>query len=631
MHRVLSWFSNRLKHPGSWASVCVITVFGIIAVSSAPVGAATVVQHTVTIEISGSSVMETTHLRVRLETPGDLEDWSSYSVYLDDHRELESFEAVVVHDGERRKVKRKAQDEMAFSGRGILYDSARFHVVDFEGLREGSELDLRHRVRVRPYFPSGLIPLLGDDPTERLEVTVRGGGPEFRYRLDGPVDGLTAEAIDGGVRVSGGPVELPDFPMLAASGAVRRPVLRYAWGSDDGWDAVGHWYRGLLDGLPPAGSGVRSTSDSLTQGLDDPRQRLEALVTYVRQKVRYVAVEVGIGGYQPSPSEKVLERKWGDCKDKSLLLADLLRHHGIDAHLALIRLDEDSRIDTEFPSPNQFNHAIVAVPTEGIRVTDDDPVAGGYLFIDPTQTRGSARWLHPGVQDQDALVVTDDASDLVRTPLRSQHEGRQLVIDLEVDAEGNAKGRAGLKLHGDLASAFIRQWENAAAEDIAEGAVGIFERFLPGVGLSEVGWEKLDDDVPTMRIAGTVALDGLVGGRGERLSFNLPALRSAPSPSDFEGLDTAATYPARRAATIWRLALPDGWCPPKLGETRTDTDVGSYRQVISLEDDGRVKIERTSRLDQRWFEVGELEALEKLALVEHRASRRRIRLVCEPE
>lgn len=93
----------------------------------------------------------------------------------------------------------------------------------------------------------------------------------------------------------------------------------------------------------------------------------------------------------------VVSRAWGDCKDKSPLLVDLLREVDIEALPALILLADDRRIDPQFPSPNQFNHEIVAVPAGEVEVTEEDPMAGGYLFLDPTQTRGGARWLHPAV------------------------------------------------------------------------------------------------------------------------------------------------------------------------------------------------------------------------------------------
>jgi len=102
--------------------------------------------------------------------------------------------------------------------------------------------------------------------------------------------------------------------------------------------------------------------------------------------VRYVAVEVGIGGYRPAPPLDVMTRRWGDCKDKSVLLVDLLNAAGIEAYPVVHPSGPQGRVDPEFPAVDGFNHFIVAVSTAGLEVTPDDPVAGDFLFIDATET-----------------------------------------------------------------------------------------------------------------------------------------------------------------------------------------------------------------------------------------------------
>lgn len=590
--------------------------------------AATVLSKKVAVEIlAGGVVRERTELEVRLEDPGDLEAWSSYPVYLDEHRRLTSFEAWVVDGaGRRRKVERKQQDRVEYSGDGIVESSQYFHVAELPGLSVGTVLDLAHSVEVEPYFPSGQMTVLSPEPISELELTVRGDG--LRWRLDGPAVGLEVEERDGGVRVTGRDLAAVETVELAAGGAASQPILRYSWGEDASWEAVGRWYRHLLSGLPRDPPEIRELAAELTGGLQEPRQRLEALLAYLRQKVRYVAVEVGIGGYRPSPPAEVLSRKWGDCKDKSLLLVDLLRQVGIAAYPALILSARDRRIETAFPSPSQFNHLIVAVPRDAVATGDGDPVADGYLFLDPTQTLGSARWLHPGVQDQDALIVTEDGGFLARTPLQPRHENRFLAVDLKVSPEGNAAGRAGLLLEGSVAVPFLQEMKNAPPEQMAENALSIFNGLLPGARLSEVSWGDESGDVPAVRIALTVEIDALVQGSDERASLRLPGLRITPESRLFDELESAAAQPARQARTLWRLTFPEGWCPPLLGKTEVESSVGSFVQEIGRDAEGRFTVERRTEIRRRWIEVEDLGALKELALAEHHAATRRIRLRC---
>jgi Transglutaminase-like superfamily len=610
------------RRPARW-----LPVAGLLALAAGPAGAATVLEKTIAVDVRpGGSVRVSTGLKLRLETAGDLEDWASYPILLDENRRLASFEAWVVQDdGRREKVGRKRQDRVEYSGDGIADSSHYFHVVEFPGLRAGATLEIAHVVDVEPYFASAQIELLEGDPIDRLEVTVRGVS---RWRLDGPAEGLEVTAIDRGVAVRGRDLAAVEPPDLAAGGAASEPVLRYAWGDEVSWQDVGRWYRDLIASLPRRAEPVRRLAAELTAADQTPRQRLEAILAFLRRKVRYVAVEVGIGGYRPSPPAEVLGRKWGDCKDKSLLLVDLLGAAGIEARPALILLAADRRIDPEFPSPSQFNHLIVAVPRGEVEVSEDDPVAGGYLFVDPTQEHGGARWLHPGVQDQDALVITPEGGVLVRTPTLPGHERRILGVDVEVSDTGDARGRAGLRLEGSAAIGFIEQMVNAPPERTTEDALRIFNALLPGARISGASWQEVAGEIPAVRMSVAVEIEGLAAGV-ERPALFLTGLSAAPEPRMLDDLDSAAAYPAGEARTQWRLDLPAGWCPPRAEESHFENALGSFQQTVGLTPGGRVAVERRTLLAQRWIEPEQLADLKQLALAEYRASRRRIRLRCD--
>ncbi len=306
----------------------------------------------------------------------------------------------------------------------------------------------------------------------------------FRHLMHGPAgssagaegeDGLRLQPNASGLELSGRWQERPHLPGLAAV-TEREPVLYLAWESRATWDGVARWYRGFLDTLPKPPAAVRATAQELIADLPstslpaDRRRRaqLEALVAYARTKIRYVAVEVGVGGYRPTPSGETMDRRWGDCKDKSLLLIDLLREAGLEAYPALIRLDGRGRIRDEFPSPFDFNHLIVGVSTEGLEVVDSDPVADGFFFIDPTQTRGSAGYLHRDVQDQSALVVLPSDGRLVRTPTLADSNVVALEVDLEVQPTGAADGGATIRLTGDFASSWLQEVESSPPAEIED-------------------------------------------------------------------------------------------------------------------------------------------------------------------
>ncbi|MCP4658051.1 MAG: hypothetical protein GY856_21790 [bacterium] len=106
-------------------------------------------------------------------------------------------------------------------------------------------------------------------------------------------------------------------------------------------------------------------------------------------------------------------------------------------------------------------------------------------------------------------------------------------------------------------------------------------------------------------------------------------MRATPEPRLIADREIAMVLRPSSTEITWQITLPDGWCPPKVGEQRVGNDLGVFYQAIAHRLNGQVVIDRKIELRQRWIEPEMLPALKELALAEHRARRRRIRLECE--
>ncbi len=95
---------------------------------------------------------------------------------------------------------------------------------------------------------------------------------------------------------------------------------------------------------------------------------------FVQNEVRYLGLEMGVNTHQPHSPAEVYNQRFGDCKDKALLLTILLQQQGIPAYTALVNTDIRSQMNQAAPSPGDFDHAIVAIEKGN----------GSYRFIDPT-------------------------------------------------------------------------------------------------------------------------------------------------------------------------------------------------------------------------------------------------------
>ncbi len=97
-------------------------------------------------------------------------------------------------------------------------------------------------------------------------------------------------------------------------------------------------------------------------------------IRFVQDEIRYLGLEIGANTHRPHPPADVFAQRFGDCKDKSLLLCAILQQENIPAYTALISTDTRSQLPTIAPSPQAFDHAIVAIRKP----------SGGYSFVDPT-------------------------------------------------------------------------------------------------------------------------------------------------------------------------------------------------------------------------------------------------------
>lgn len=622
--------------PGSWWSSVSDALRGLRAAAlvaavlslAAPAAASTVLSRTVVVAFAADgSFTERVAMRIRLDEAGDLADWSPWVVALDDNRTLVAMAAAAWRpDGSVVVVGEEHATTVAgLEAGGVLHSSAGYRMLEIPPLPAGATLQVSSEVREEPWLASTAIPLtVGDAPVEELRVRVSGAGGSLRWRIDpapaaGDASPFTVEELADGIRVSADGLD----PTAGSS----RPVLRLAWDAGGTWGDVGRWYQALVAEVPRRAPAVAARARELVADEADARARVALLLDHVRESVRYVAVEVGVGGYRPSPPAEVLERRWGDCKDKSFLLLDLLAEAGVTAYPALVRLDEERGVVGDFPAADQFNHLIVAVPAAAVEPLPGDAASAGYLFLDPTQDSGGLAWLHPALQGQSALVVRGAESELVPVPVFAARELRDLAVRLEVDETGDAAGEAVLRLTGRDAWLLGGSTGSATPDELGVIARRVLEGLLAGAAVGPPRWRQGDEEgVPVVELSAPVRFDRLVQGRSTR-SLTLPGTAAFPRPDEPPAASAQAVRPALRTGR-WEVSLPPGWCPPEIRDEEVANDAGSFRQLVEPIEDGGFRLERSAELPHRWIGPELAGDLRELALAERRAERRRLRLSC---
>lgn len=231
------------------------------------------------------------------------------------------------------------------------------------------------------------------------------------WALRGGLAGEPRQALEGGRRIltwQWGPLAARARPEpLAPPEAASVPHVAFATGRS--WRAVAAAYSAVVE-RQLAGEALAEVAAEVVPRGADRVAAAQAALDWLRRRVRYTGLELGEGALVPARPAEVLRRRYGDCKDLSLLMAGVLRAAGFPATLALVRADGDA--PAELPGLGEFDHAIVAV---GGKVP---------LFVDPTDAFTPAGELPAPLQGRQALVAWPDQAGLVRLPERPADANR---------------------------------------------------------------------------------------------------------------------------------------------------------------------------------------------------------------
>ncbi|MGA8768059.1 MAG: DUF3857 and transglutaminase domain-containing protein [Candidatus Acidiferrales bacterium] len=268
------------------------------------------------------------------------------------------------------------------------------------------------------------------------------------------------------------------------------------------WNDLGLWYAGLTQTSRTASPEIKQKVAELTAGMTDPVTKMRTLTEYMQKKIRYVAIEFGIGGYQPHPAGDVFTHQYGDCKDKATLLSAMLHEAGIESYYVVV---DDNRgiVRADYPSIH-FNHVIVAIrlpegmETGSLYAIVNDPKLGRLLFFDPTNEYVPLGYLPWYLQNNHGLVVTSDGGNLLAMPLLPPSTNRRLrTATFSLSATGDLTGDVHEMNWGGPASrerkAFLEAQSTKRAEVIEEFLGGFLNNFtLTGASLTNL--EKYDQN-----------------------------------------------------------------------------------------------------------------------------------------
>lgn len=344
------------------------------------------------------------------------------------------------------------------------------------------------------------------------------------------------------------------------------------------WASVATWYARLC---APKMAPDPELAEALARGRGaDPRASVAGLAREVQHSVHYVAIELGKLRWEPDAAKDTWQRRYGDCKDKAILLATILQARGLEARPALTRTRDWGEVDPSAPDPGQFNHCIVAVAWPDSSPPPAATVAGPsgrlWTFFDPTSTSVVLGLLPPMVAGAYA-VIADPAEGLVRLPepLASVFRAES---EVRLGEDGAATGTFAITAEGVGSARLVAAFEDVDAQQRRERAAAILR--APGVTpeIRAVRWAGVD----STRLAASLEVEARLSGAVRRTLGGwivqpiFPLRDEGPVARDSTRLLPVSLGGPARYEHVMRIRLPDGVRPEITPAIEWSGAIGAY-------------------------------------------------------
>ena len=199
-------------------------------------------------------------------------------------------------------------------------------------------------------------------------------------------------------------------------------------GSKSNWKDYGAYMYQLFKGRDKLSSQMNAEVIRLTQHAKSNKEKTERLYKYLQDNMRYVSVQLGIGGWQPFDAQYVEKNKYGDCKALSNFMKATLKVAGIEAYPVLIYWgnDKDIKITEEYTDLN-FNHVVLYLPKED-------------MWLECTSNSYPPNYLGYEKCNRKALMVTPQGGKLIDTPKMLADENvEKNQATIQLSENGSAK------------------------------------------------------------------------------------------------------------------------------------------------------------------------------------------------
>ena len=235
------------------------------------------------------------------------------------------------------------------------------------------------------------------------------------------------------------------------------------------WGDVVNWSEELYTNAIKADGNINQLITDIKNKHPEKDAQISAALRFVQDEVRYLGIELGQNSHLPNAAHETLKNRYGDCKDKTVLLLTLLEGLGVEASPALVNTEE--KLDNVLPSIHAFNHVITYMEHND----------KGY-WLDPTRTyqHGSIDTIHQPDFGH-ALILKTGSKDLTPMhPDQSMH-GTFVKDTFTLSSEHGASFTSITDFYGWNAERERSRLEGQGRDKFQENYLEFFKSYYPSI------------------------------------------------------------------------------------------------------------------------------------------------------
>lgn len=205
------------------------------------------------------------------------------------------------------------------------------------------------------------------------------------------------------------------------------------------WETFGKWQQVLNADVCSLSPERIEEVKKMTADLKTDKEKAKFLYEYMQKSMRYVSIQLGIGGWKPFPAAFVDQKKYGDCKALSNYMCALLKAVDITSCYAIVNAGANKEpADPAFPS-SPFNHVILCIPFKS-----------DTTWLECTSNSQPFGKLGSFTENRNALLVTETGGKLVHTPKSTDQDNQfNSEVHITLDADGGAKANVKILTTGE--------------------------------------------------------------------------------------------------------------------------------------------------------------------------------------